>query len=80
MPGCAESRCDDREANSLITRRVTVGDSSDSPRATTRMACSSSAGSLSLMRKHLEAEPYQCLVVGDHHADHGRSSPDGRRA
>jgi len=45
MPGCAESRCDDREASSLITRRVTVGDSSDSPRATTRMACSSSAGS-----------------------------------
>jgi hypothetical protein len=33
-----------RATNSLISRRVTAGDSNDSPLITTRSACSSSAG------------------------------------
>jgi hypothetical protein len=42
-----------RSANSLISRRVTLGDSSASPVATTRTARTSSAGSVCLTRKPL---------------------------
>ena len=42
-----------RSANSLISRRVTLGDRSASPLATTRTARTSSAGSVCLTRKPL---------------------------
>src|SRR5829696_9090391 len=51
--GCGATRRPPAPANCLITRRVTLGDSSEPPSATTRTARSSSAGSASLSTKPL---------------------------